>query len=169
MAFPELNIIDVIILIVLGFALLHGLLRGLIRTLLFLVTLVVAVAVLWLYSGALAAWLEAFVPAEIAHAVSFLALFFGVMIMGNWGLAKVLTGMVSLAGLAIFDRILGALFGLAWGALLVCVVVVPLNAFFGGTEAWAQSALVQLALHLVETYAQFDYRGSVAVNGRGPA
>ena len=155
MAFPGLNIIDAIILIVLGFSLLHGLIRGLIRTLLFLVTLVTAVAVLWLYSSALATWMEAFVPAEIAYAISFFVLFFGVMIMGNWAVAKVLTGMVSLAGLTIFDRILGGLFGLAWGAMLVCVVVVPLNAFFGETEAWTQSALVQLALHLIQTYSEF--------------
>jgi len=152
MAFPGLNIIDAIILIVLGFSLIHGLIRGLIRTLLFLATLVTAVAVLWLYSSTLATLMGAFVPDEIAYAISFLVLFFGVMIMGNWLLAKALTGMVSLAGLTIFDRILGGLFGLAWGALLICVVVVPLNTLVGGAAIWTQSALVQIALELIETH-----------------
>ena len=148
MTSTELNVIDIVILIVLGFSLIHGLIRGLIRTLLFLVTLITAVVALWLYLGDFASFLEGFVQAEIGYAISFLVLFFGVMIMGNWVLAKLLTGMVSLAGLTIFDRILGGLFGLAWGALLICVFVNPLNGIFGDTAAWSQSALVPIALNL---------------------
>ncbi len=146
----ELNAADFIILIVVGLACVHGLFRGLVRTLLWLVTLVAAVAVVWLYAGSFANSMEGLIgDASLRNVVAFLLIFTGVLLLGNWLIANILARIVSLAGLTLMDRVLGGLFGVMWGVLLVCVALLLLRPFIGGADFWSQSLLVQLGLELI--------------------
>lgn len=161
----ELNAADLLILIAVGLACLHGLFRGLVRTLLWLATLVASVAFVWLYAGSFASSMEGLVgDATLRAAVAFLLIFGGVLLLGNWLIAKVLANIVSLAGLTVMDRILGGLFGIMWGVLLVCAALFLLEPFIGTADFWNQSLLVQLGLELIMWLATaFPQSGSPVV------
>ena len=151
----ELNVADIVILIVIGFACVRGLLRGLVRSVLSLATLVAALLAVWLFAGGFADALSGAIDQPLLrHALAAGMLFFGIMILGNWLLAKVLTSIVAVAGLTLVDRLLGGVFGIAWGALLAGLVLFLLQAFLGGSEVWTQSMLIPFALALVEWLIQ---------------
>lgn len=146
----ELNIADLVILIVLGLACVHGLFRGLVRTLLWLATLAASVTFVWLYAGSFADSMEGLIgDATLRTAVAFLLIFVGVLLLGNWLIAKLLTNIVSLAGLTLMDRVLGGVFGIMWGVLLVYVALLLLQPILGDTEFWNQALLIQLGLELI--------------------
>ena len=146
----QLNAADLLILIAVGLACVHGLFRGLVRTLLWLLTLVAAVAVVWLYAGSFSNSMEGFIgDATLRNVVAFLLIFVGVLLLGNWLIANLLARIVSLAGLSLMDRFLGGVFGIMWGVLLVCVALLLLRPFIGVTDLWNQSLLIQLCLELI--------------------
>lgn len=161
----ELNAADLVILVVVGLACVHGLSRGLVRTLLWLATLAAGVAAVWLYVGSFASSMEGFIgDATLRTAVAFLLIFVGVLLLGNWLIAKLLTGIVSLAGLSLMDRLLGGLFGILWGMLLVCVALLLLRPFIGEADFWNQTLLIQLGLELVMWLASvFPQSGDLIV------
>ncbi len=151
MSFQELNAADLVILIILGLACLRGLFRGLVRSVLSLATLTAAVAVVWLYAGSFADAMAGMIEsAALRSALAFLSLFLGVMLLGNVVLARLLTGIVSLAGLTVMDRALGGGFGILWGTLLVCLALSLLRIFFSEADFWAESLLIPMGLALLE-------------------
>ena len=161
----ELNAADLFILIVVGLACIHGLSRGLVRTLLWLATLVAGVAAVWLYAGSFANSLEGLIgDATLRTAVAFLLIFVGVLLLGNWLIANWLRGILSLAGLTLMDRVLGGLFGIVWGVMLVCVALLVLQPFIGESEFWNQTFLIQFGLKLVMWLASvFPQTGNLVV------
>ncbi len=155
----QLNLADLVILAIIGFSLIHGLARGFVRAVLFLATLAVAVVALWLYNDDLAGLMAGFIERpELRLAISFLVLFFGVMVIGNWLLANILTSVVSLAGLNFIDRMLGGIFGLAWGALLIYAILFVTGLFLSDTNIWRESALIPYVLALMDWFADFFTR-----------
>ena len=160
-----MNVADFVILTVVGLGCVHGLFRGLVRTLLWLATLAAGIAFVWLYAAGFADSMEGLIgDATLRAAVAFLLIFGGVLLLGNWLIAKVLTNIVSLAGLTLMDRILGGVFGIMWGALLVCIALFLLEPFFGTADFWNQSVLVQLGLELIMWLATaFPQSGSLVV------
>jgi membrane protein required for colicin V production len=107
--------------------------------------------VLWLgagwvalhYNHAFAAYLEKAIPPEPARmAVSFVAIFIGVLLLG--GMVGFLLGkLVSSTGLGGTDRLAGLLFGVARGALIVAVLVMLAGVTPLPEEPWwKQSRLI---------------------------
>ncbi len=151
MSFQELNAADLVILIIIGLACLRGLFRGLVRSVLSLATLAAAVVVVWLYAASFANAMEGMIEsATLRGALAFLGLFLGVILLGNVVLARLLTGIVSLAGLTVMDRALGGVFGVLWGTLLVCLALALLRIFFGEADFWAESLLIPIVFALIE-------------------
>ena len=118
-----MTLFDYAVLGIIGVSVLLSIVRGLVRELLALAAWVIAFVVANVFSGTVAGWL----PAGIANPslrvlVAFAALFVGVLIAMSL-IALAVRGLVRSAGLGAEDRLLGGLFGLARGLLIVLVLV----------------------------------------------
>ncbi|MBS1874086.1 MAG: CvpA family protein [Acidobacteria bacterium] len=83
---------------------------------------------LWFY-GPLGFWLRSYIqPPVTAHAVGFVAVFFGVLVLGGV-LEKNVGHVVREAHLGALDRFLGGCFGVAQGALTAGVIALGILAF----------------------------------------
>ena len=122
-----------------------GLWRGLIREVLSLASLVIAIVVVRLYSQVGAAQLAGFIDNEMVRfAVVSALLFITVMVLGTW-LIALLQKIVTFTGLRIIDRLAGAGFGVARGALIVLVIVHFVGPFAANNSFWNTSLGVRKA------------------------
>jgi membrane protein required for colicin V production len=138
-----MNAIDYLILIVLGVSTLSSLMRGLITEVMSLVVWAIALYASSTLSGAFAnTFLTGVTEPTLRLGSSYLIVFLGVLVMGGlitWSIRK----LVVKTGLSSTDRMLGALFGMARGLLMVFSAVL-----FAGFTAlpsqpiWQQSALL---------------------------
>lgn len=131
-------------------------LNGLTKELLRIASLVVGLLVaMWGYgvlAGYLAQWIS---NAKAASAVAFALLFLGCLITGAL-LARLLAGIWSLAGLGLFDRLLGAAFGALRGLLLAAALLLALVAFQPVADTAglvADSRIAPFVLNLARTAA----------------
>jgi membrane protein required for colicin V production len=123
-----MNAIDIAILVVLAVLLLKGLWLGLIQELCGLAGLALGTVLGIRFHAALAEALPAWagLPAWLAKAVCFAVLFMVALIFfGLLGL--VLSRFLKLVFLGGFNRVLGGLFGLAEGVLLLCLALYGLS------------------------------------------
>jgi membrane protein required for colicin V production len=120
----DVTIFDYLVLFVLGASVLIGVVRGLVSEVLSLLSWVVAFVVANAYAMPLAQLLPAALPGEVLRLiVAFVALFIGARIlMGLLSLA--LDALLEAGGLSWIDRLLGAVFGLARGLVIVLAVVI---------------------------------------------
>jgi len=123
-----MNGIDIAILVILLGFLLKGLLRGLFKEICSLAGLFVGAFLAFRFHGPLAdALLErADIPAQIAVAISFTALFLATMVV-FMVLGFLLSQFVKLLFLGGFNRLIGGVFGLSQGVLLLSVVLFGLS------------------------------------------
>ncbi len=121
--FPmAVNWIDTLILGLIGLSALIGLARGLIREVLSLAIWALAFLLAWRYYPRLAPELAPWLPGETSRqAASFAVLGLGAVLAGGL-IGYLLTALIELAGLRGTTRLLGGLFGLARGALIVTMV-----------------------------------------------
>lgn len=114
---------DYIVLAILGFSALLGMIRGLIKEVLSLVAFVVAVAAAVWWGGSIAASLSDLIANDFLRAAAaYGGTFIAVLLLV--GLLNVtLAGLVERTGLTPADHGLGAVFGLARGALIIFVLV----------------------------------------------
>jgi membrane protein required for colicin V production len=123
-----MNGIDIAILIILCGFLLKGLLRGLLKEVCSLAGLFVGAFLAFRYHGPLAEALLEHVdlPAQIAVATTFVVLFLATMIF-FLALGFLLSRFVTLLFLGGFNRLIGGVFGLSQGVLLLAVVLFALS------------------------------------------
>ena len=118
-----MTLLDYAVALIIGVSVLISVMRGMVREVIALAGWIVAFVVANLYSGTVAAWLPAAIANESLRVlVAFLILFLGALLaMGL--LAVGASRLMKRAGLSIEDRVLGAVFGLARGVLIVMVFV----------------------------------------------
>ncbi len=137
----QLNWLDYLLLFILATSLIASLARGFVREIAGLVALLLAILLgMWFYGTAAAFFLPYVSAPQIADFLGFGLIFFAVVSIG--GLAGFLVAkVVSVAGLSLFDRLLGGAFGLLKGALMGAIVVFALLAFTpkGPPEAVSRS------------------------------
>jgi len=123
-----MNGIDIAILVILCGFLLKGLLRGLLKEVCSLAGLFVGAFLAFRYHGPLAEALleQVDLPAQIAVAITFTVLFLATMIF-FLVLGFLLSRFVKLLFLGGFNRLIGGLFGLSQGVLLLAVVLFALS------------------------------------------
>lgn len=137
-----LNPIDITILIVIILSSAFGLWRGLVKEVLSLLTWVAAMMVARLYNEPVAELFSGMTESPTIRYVSaFAILFIGTMLLGT--LVKFLVAkLIDLSGLKAADKILGAGFGFARGALIIMIIMYIARAFVAETEMWQQSVLI---------------------------
>jgi len=146
----EFNQVDIVILIIIVFSSAFGLWRGLIKEVLSLLTWIAALLVSRVYSEPLAGLMTGMIENDgIRYVSAFAILFFIVMMFGTF-LNSLLSKLLSVAGLKLADRLLGAGFGVARGVIIVLVIMFIANMFVSETELWHQSQLVPYGMDLIE-------------------
>lgn len=123
-----MNGIDIAILVILCGFLLKGLLRGLLKEICSLAGLFIGAFLAFRYHGPLADALlqRVDLPTEIAVAITFTVLFLATMAF-FLVLGFLLSRFVKLLFLGGFNRLIGGLFGLCQGVLLLAVVLFALS------------------------------------------
>ena len=135
-----LSAVDWILLAVLGLSLLLGMWRGIVQEVLSLAGWVAAFYVSQMYAPMAAAWLPMEGSSQmLRYAAGFVVVFIAVLVVTvlvSWVVKK----LVSAVGLGPLDRLLGSMFGLMRGVVILLAVTV----FVGmtpmrETEAWKQA------------------------------
>ena len=149
-----LTAVDWILLAVLGLSMLLGLWRGLVQEVLSLAGWVAAFFVAQIYAPQAAAWLPMEGSSQmLRYAAGFVAVFIAVLI-ATVLVSFVIKKLVSAVGLGPLDRLLGSLFGLLRGlVILLAVTVVVGMTPMRESEAWqhAQGAQwLQQFLHVLK-------------------
>ena len=118
-----MTLFDHAVLTLIGFSVLLGVIRGFAREVIALASWAVAIVVASVYGGEAAPLLAQQIPDESWRVLAaFVAVFFVVLIvMSVIGLFT--SRLIKSAGLGVEDRVLGSLFGLARGLLVVLVLV----------------------------------------------
>ena len=118
-----MTLLDHAVLTLIGFSVLLGVIRGFAREVIALASWAVAIVVASVYGGEAAPLLARQIPDESWRVLAaFVAVFFVVLIvMSVIGLLT--SRLIKSAGLGVEDRVLGSLFGLARGLLVVMVLV----------------------------------------------
>ncbi len=158
---PTLSAVDWILLAVLGLSLLLGMWRGIIQEVLSLVGWVAAFYVSQMYAPMAAAWLPMEGSSQmLRYAAGFVVVFIAVLI-GTALVSWVIKKLVSAVGLGPLDRLLGSVFGLMRGVVILLAVTV----FVGmtpmrDTEAWKQAQgtkWLQQFLHVLKPVLPADF------------
>jgi membrane protein required for colicin V production len=156
-----LSAVDWILLAVLGLSLLLGLWRGIVQEVLSLAGWVVAFYVSQLYAPLAAAWLPMEGSSQmLRYAAGFVVVFIAVLVatvLVSWVVKK----LVSAVGLGLLDRLLGSIFGLMRGVviLLAATVIVGMTPM-RETEAWKQAQgaqWLQQLLHVLKPVLPADF------------
>ena len=144
------NQVDIVILAIIVFSSAFGLWRGLIKEVLALLTWIAALLVSRVYSEPLASLMTGMIENEgIRYVSAFAILFFIVMMLGTF-LNSLMSKLLSVVGLKLADRLLGAGFGVARGVIIVLAIMFIANMFVSETELWHQSQLVPYGMDLIE-------------------
>jgi membrane protein required for colicin V production len=118
-----MTLFDLVVVIIVGLSVLLSLIRGLVREVLALAAWVVAFLAANVLSSQIAPWMpEALPNDELRLLAGFLCVFVGVLIAMSV-LAILASKLVKSAGLGVEDRLLGGMFGLARGLMVVMIIV----------------------------------------------
>ena len=158
-----MTIIDIAVLVIVTISVLFGVMRGLVREVLALVAWVAAFVAANLLTPEIAMLLpQAMGREEIRLLVSFVGVFV-VVLIGLSVLVILASKLVRIAGLGAADRVVGGVFGLARGVLVVLILVLlagltalprqaawrdgvltgPLEAFAVQIKAWLPADLAK--------------------------
>ena len=158
-----MTVIDIAVLVIVGISILIGVLRGLVREVLALLAWVAAFLAANLLTPEIAKLLpQAMGKEEIRLLVSFVGVFI-VVLIGLSMLAILASKLVRIVGLGPSDRVVGGVFGLARGVLVVMILVLlagltalphqavwrnavlsdPLEEFAGTMKPWLPAELAQ--------------------------
>ena len=156
-----LSAVDWILLAVLGLSLLLGMWRGIVQEVLSLAGWVAAFYVSQMYAPAAAAWLPMEGSSQmLRYAAGFVVVFVAVLV-GTVLVSALIKKLISAVGLGPLDRLLGSLFGLMRGVVILLAVTV----FVGmtpmrETEAWKQAQgaqWLQQFLHVLKPVLPADF------------
>ena len=149
------NQVDIVILIITLLSSVFGLWRGLIKEVLSLLTWIAALLVSRVYSESLAGLLSGMIENEgIRYVTAFTLLFITVMLLGTL-LTSLMSKLLTVSGLKLADRLLGAVFGIARGVIIVLVILFITSMFVSETQLWQQSQLIPYGMAMIEKSQMF--------------
>jgi membrane protein required for colicin V production len=153
-------IVDYLLLAVFLLSALMGLFRGLIKEALSLVGWVLAVWCAWRFGASVAGWIPSVADDSVIEIwVARIIVLIAVLILSGL-LSRLIAYVIHQSGLSGTDRMVGMVFGMARGVVLVSLVVLLLDAAgFDADPWWQESKLVPYAAPLAERL------GDIAGNG----
>ena len=145
-----MNWLDTTIIIVTGLSCIFGLWRGLVREVLSLVTWVLALLVARTYSEVLVNFLFMSIDnVTVRYVTAFALIFIAVMMLGTF-LNFLMSKLLVFTGLKLIDRVLGGLFGIARGMLIVLVGLFFSSFFLSQGDYWQQSRLIPYGQNMID-------------------
>ena len=138
-----MNQVDIAILIVIVISSAFGLWRGFIKEVLSLLSWIAALVVARLYSEPLADRLVSLIDSSSIRYVTAFCLLFVMVIMIGTLINHFMTKVLTITGLKFLDKLLGAVFGVARGTVIILVILFILNVFVSETQWWQQSTALQ--------------------------
>ena len=145
-----MNGVDTAILVVTTLSCLFGLWRGLVKEVLSLVTWVAALLVARVYSETLSDVLVNVIESSSVRYVAAFALIFVIVMMIGTLLNHLLSKLLTITGIKVLDRLLGGVFGVARGVIIVLVILFITSVFVSETEQWQQSTLIPHGMAMIE-------------------
>ena len=147
--------VDASIIILTGLSFIFGLWRGLVKEVLSLVTWIVALLIARLYSQAVAESLfSSFDNVTMRYVIAFALIFIVVMMLGTF-LNFLMSKLLIFTGLKFADRVLGGLFGIARGVLIVVIGLFFSSFFLSQAEYWQNSKLIPYGQTMIEMSRSF--------------
>ena len=142
--------VDNLILAVIAISSAFGVRRGFIKEIMSLLSWIAALLVSRVYSVSLASILENLIDnPSVRYVIAFSVLFVVIIMLGTL-LNHFMSKLLVVTGLKTIDRLLGAVFGVARGTVIVLVFLFVLNVFVSESEWWQQSTLIPYGMVLIE-------------------
>jgi membrane protein required for colicin V production len=132
--------VDWAIIAVVAISSLISLSRGFVKEALSLLIWIIAGAVAWLFGGALAEHLGAYIETPSARVIAACAILFVLTLLVGSLISYLIGELIRVSGLSGTDRFLGMVFGAARGALLVVVAVGLLSLAPVQQDRWWQES-----------------------------
>ena len=145
-----LNQLDTAILIVIAISVAFGLWRGFVKEVLSLLSWIAALLAARVYSEPFAGLFVNTIESESIRYVTAFALLFVIVIMIGTLINHFMAKLLTITELKFLDRLLGAVFGLARGTVVVLVNLFILNVFVSETEWWQKSTLIPYGMVMIE-------------------
>ena len=142
--------VDNLILAVIAISSAFGVRRGFIKEIMSLLSWIAALLVSRVYSVSLASILENLIDnPSVRYVIAFSVLFVIIIMLGTL-FNHLVSKLLVVTGLKTIDRLLGAVFGVARGTVIVLVFLFVLNVFVSESEWWQQSTLIPYGMVLIE-------------------
>ena len=142
--------VDNLILAVIAISSAFGVRRGFIKEIMSLLSWIAALLVSRVYSVSLASILENLIDnPSVRYVIAFSVLFVIIIMLGTL-LNHLMSKLLVVTGLKTIDRLLGAVFGVARGTVIVMVFLFVLSVFVSESEWWQQSTLIPYGMVLIE-------------------
>lgn len=136
------NEIDYGIMAIVGVSVVFGLLRGFVREAMSLMTWILAGILGTLYCDEVAAWFTSISIVGVRLLLAFILIVLTTLIVGGI-VSHLISKLVKSTKFSITDRIVGTLFGLARGVVIIAIVVLMVNpSVVAKKEIWKSSKLV---------------------------
>ncbi len=146
----QLDWVDVSILMVTGVSCMFGLWRGFVREVLSLLAWIVALLIARVYSHDFAPMLGSWIASEPMRQVfAFAVLFIATLIVGAM-LNHLVSKLIDISGLKLTDRLLGGVFGIARGVVILMVFIYFGASFFATEPWWIESRFIPYGIDLLE-------------------
>ncbi len=156
-----MNGVDMAIVIVTLMSCVFGLWRGFVKEVLSLLTWIAALLLADMYSAQVATYLLDLISSDTVRYITAFALIFVIIMILGTLLNTLLGKLLNLTGLNLADRLMGAVFGVARGVVIVLVILFVSNIFVSETEQWQKSRLIPYGLAMIE-------RSLVLIENTGP-
>ena len=142
--------VDCLILAVIAISSAFGVRRGFIKEIMSLLSWIAALLVSRVYSESLASILGNMIDnPSVRYVIAYSVLFVIIIMLGTL-LNQFMSKVLVVTGLKTLDRLLGAVFGVARGTVIVLVVLFIANVFVSDSEWWQQSTLIPYGMVLIE-------------------
>ena len=103
-----------------------------------------------MYSETLSEFMVNVIDSSSARYVAAFALIFVVVMMAGTLFNHLLSKLLTITGLKAVDRLLGGVFGVARGVIIVLVILFISSVFVSETEQWQQSTLIPHGMTMIE-------------------
>lgn len=145
-----MNWVDLTILTITGVSCLFGLWRGFVREVLSLLAWIAALLVASYYSSHLAPVFAGFIDnGTIRYVLAFAILCLVTLLLGGL-INHFMSKLIRFAGLQVTDRLLGSVFGIARGVIIVAIAVFFASAFYAEEPWWQASVLMPHVIQLID-------------------